>query len=229
MSNVARAAAAALIALPTLTACLSSHDHATTAHQAPAAAPAVAASAEPAAFELPPGWTQEDMAAYAMASTPGPMHEHLVKSAGTWRGTSTMWMAPGAPPTTSPVTNVLTPMMDGRYLRCEYTGEIPGMGQFHGMGFYGYDNVSQSFVSTWMDSQSTGIMHGTGQLSADGKQIDWSFQFNCPIAKKATTMREIERREGDNKMTLEMSGADPKTGVEYTMMRIELERASPAQ
>lgn len=227
MKFLTRIQLTALAPLALLGACQSTAQDSSTPHHA-AHSGAKNAVAEPAAFELPPGWTEGDMAAYAMAATPGAMHEHLQKTAGTWRGTTTMWTAPGSAPRTSPVTNVLTPVMDGRYLRCEYIGEIPGMGPFQGLGFYGYDNVSKSFVSTWMDNQSTGIMYGTGAMSADGKQIDWTFQFNCPITQKPTVMREIERYEGDNKMTLEMSGADPKTGVEYTMMKIELERTSPA-
>jgi hypothetical protein len=64
-------------------------------------------------------------------------------------------------------------------------------------------------------------MTGTGDLSSDGKTITWNFLYNCPIAKKPVAMREIETTDGNSK-TLEMFGADPKSGKEYKMMRIEL-------
>ena len=40
-------------------------------------------------------------------------------------------------------TGALVALMDGRYIKCEMTGNMPGMGPFTGLGFYGFDNVSQ--------------------------------------------------------------------------------------
>jgi hypothetical protein len=177
-------------------------------------------------MQLPPGWTEADMQACMNAGMPGPMHEKLMKSVGTWTGTSTHWMAPGMPPTTSPCDVTITKEMDGRYVRSEYKGEMPGMGSFRGLGYNGFDNVSQKFVSTWIDSMSTGIMTGVGTLSPDGKAMTWDFSYNCPITKQTQKMREVERYTGDDTMTLEMSGKDPKSGQEYQMMKIDLKRTS---
>ena len=33
--------------------------------------------------------------------------------------------------------------MDGRFIKVEVEGEMPGMGPFHGFGIYGFDNVTQ--------------------------------------------------------------------------------------
>lgn len=201
----------------------------TTSHvQSSVSAETPKASAQQADFPLPPGWTQDDMMACAMAGMPGEHHKFLMDGVGTWTGTSTMWMAPGMPPMQSPSTCTITAEMDGRYTRCEYKGEIPGMGAFSGLGYNGYDNVSGKYVSTWIDNHSSGIMNGTGEMSADGTTITWTFTYNCPIAKKPATMREIDRRTGPNSMTLEMYGADPKSGKEFQMMKIELTRATKA-
>lgn len=181
---------------------------------------------EGGAMTLPPGWTEADMQACMAAGMPGPMHQHLAKAVGTWAGTSTSWMAPGMPPMTSSCTSTITMEMDGRYTRCEFRGEMPGMGPFHGLGYNGYDNVSQKFVSTWIDNHSSGIMNGQGSLSPDGKTLTWNFQYNCPITKKPTTMREVERYTNDDTMTLEMFGPDPKSGKEFQMMKLELKRQS---
>jgi len=177
-------------------------------------------------MQLPPGWTAEDMQACMTAGTPGPKHEMLAKSVGTWTGTSTMWMAPGTEPMTSTITSTITSVMDGRYTRCEVQGEMAGMGAFHGLGYSGFDNVSQKFVSSWMDNHSSGIMNGEGKLSADGKTLTWTFEYNCPITKKPAIMREVDHFTSDDAMTMEMFGKDPKSGVEFKMMKLDMKRQS---
>jgi hypothetical protein len=98
------------------------------------------------------------------------------------------------------------------------------MGPYSGMGIMGFDNVSQKFVANWLDSHSTGIMNGTGELSADGKSIPWKYDYNCPINKKPTVMRQIETNPADGKKTLEMFGADPQDRQRVKMMRISSSR-----
>jgi hypothetical protein len=171
--------------------------------------------------KLPPGWTEADMQACMLAGTPGEMHKHLAQAVGTWHGKTTMWMAPGAEPAKSECTSTVTAVMDGRFTRCEVTGEMPGMGPYSGFGIYGFDNVSQKFVSTWIDNHSTGIMNGVGELSSDGKVMTWNYKFNCPVTKKPAVMREVETITGPGTKTLEMFGTDPKSGKESKMMLIE--------
>jgi len=72
-----------------------------------------------------------------------------------------------------------------------------------------------------IDNQGTGIMNGTGELSADGKVLTWTYTFNCPLTKKPTPMREIETITGDKTKTLEIYSVEPKSGKEYKMMVIE--------
>ncbi len=175
-------------------------------------------------MKLPPGWTAEDMQACMLAGTPGKMHEYLAKDQGLWHGKNTMWMGPGAEPVNSDCTATFTPMMDGRFLKCEVAGDMPGMGPFNGFGLYGYDNVTQTFVGVWVDNCGTGIMQGTGNLSSDGKTMTWSYTYNCPITRKPTVMREVETRTGPYTKTFEIFGPDPKSGKEYKMMSIAYTR-----
>ena len=196
----------------------------------PAKKDAAAGAAAPAAAQeqpqLPPGWTAEDMQAYAQAATPGKMHQHLAKDIGQWRGKSSMWMAPGgSEPITSDCTINVTWLMDGRYTKGEMAGEMPGMGPYNGIGIMGFDNVANQFVATWVDNHSTGIMNGTGEISPDGRTITWNYNYHCPITKKPTVMRQIETWTGANTKTLEMFGTDPKSGKEFKMMKIELTKA----
>ncbi len=202
-----------------------------------AAAIAVIATADPTReampagvpeMKLPEGWTEADMQACMLAGMPGPMHEHLAKGIGEWHGTCTMWMVPGAEPTQSESTAVVSSMMDGRYVKTKWSGEMPGMGAYNGFGINGFDNVSQKFVAVWLDNHSTGLMTGTGELSADGKTLTWTFNFNCPVTKKPAVMREVETITGPDAKTLEMFSTDPKTGKEFKMMSIAMTR-KPAE
>jgi hypothetical protein len=181
-----------------------------------------AAAAEP---KLPPGWTVEDLQAFAAAATPGEQHKQLAKEVGVWYGKNTMWMSPGAEPIQSESTTTVTSLYDGRFIKSEMKGEMPGMGPYNGLAIAGFDNITQKFVSTWIDNMSTGFAHGEGKLTKDGKTMTWTYDCNCPLTKKPINMRQVETTTGPGKKVQEMFGTDPKTGVEYKMMRIELTKA----
>jgi hypothetical protein len=183
---------------------------------------AAAAPGDKPEMKLPPGWTEEDMKNMIAAGTPGKMQEFLSKDAGTWTGKNTMWMGPGVEPITADSTAVVTPLMGGRYTKVEVKGEMPGMGPFEGLGIYAYDNVAKKFQCTWIDNMSTGMAQGTAELSPDGKVWTVNYSYTCPITKKATTMREVHTRTGENTKTLEMWGVEPKSGKEFKMMKIEM-------
>lgn len=185
----------------------------------PPAAPAAAGQPEMTDQQM------KDMQACMEAATPGPMHSWLAESVGTWAGKTRMWMAPGAPAMESDCVNTITAVLDGRFVRCEISGEMPdGMGMFFGSGVAGFDNVAQEFQMTWIDNWGTGIMTGKGQLSSDKKVMTWTCGYNCPITKKPVVMREVETRTGKDAYKLEMFGKEPHSGVEFKMMEIAFTR-----
>lgn len=175
-------------------------------------------------MQLPPGWTADDMQACMMAATPGPEHAMLAKDAGDWQGKTTMWMAPNTDPVESEGVMTVTPILDGRFMKIEMTGEMPGMGPYNGSGLCGFDNVTKKYVATWIDNWSTAIMTGKGERSPDGKKMTWTYTASCPIAGKEITVRQVETITGPNSKTLEMFAPDPKTGEEFQTMKIELTR-----
>ena len=180
--------------------------------------------AEQPDFQLPPGWTPADLQAMIDAGTPGKEHEFLAESVGQWQGKTIMQMSPGGQSAEGECTVTVTPMLDGRFTKTEITGEIPGMGPYHGFGISGFDKVSGEFVSSWIDNHGTGVMNGVGELSADQKTLTWEFGYNCPVTKKQCKMREVVTFTGPDTQVLEMFGAEPKSGEVYKMMRIELTR-----
>lgn len=175
---------------------------------------------------LPPGWTEADMQACMLAGTPGEMHTKLMRHTGNWTGKCTMWMAPETQPMENACTAKISSVLDGHYAKWEFNGEMPGMGPYLGYGFMGFDNTSQKFVSSWLDNHNTGIMQGEGEMAKDGNSLTWTYKYNCPIRKGPATMREVYTFKGDDSITIEMTGADPKSGKEYMMMRIDLTRTS---
>jgi len=180
--------------------------------------------AAPPEFKLPPGWTEADMQKCILAGTPGKMQEFLAQGKGEWSGKNKMWMYPGAEPMSSDMTSTCTSLMDGRYSRVEVKGDMPGAGPFHGIGVYGYDNVSKKFVSSWIDNHSTGIMQGTGELSKDQKVLTWTCTHSCPVTEKPTVMKQVETFAGDNERKMEFWGIEPKSGKEFKMMEIVMTR-----
>jgi hypothetical protein len=219
--NTRKLIAPALLASLGLATIVGSIAIAEPAKDAKPAAAAAAPAGQPE-MKLPPGWTEADMQACMLAGMPGKQHEQLTKDVGTWQGKNTLWMVPGAEPVVTDSTSTVTAIMDGRYTKLEMAGEMPGMGPFSGMAITGFDNVLQKFVCSWIDSASTGIMQGTGELSPDGRTITWNFAYNCPITKKPAVLRQVDTRTGANTKTIEMFGNDPKSGKEFKMMSIAL-------
>lgn len=164
------------------------------------------------------------MQACIEAGIPGEPHARLARLVGRWHGKSQMWMGPASAPTQGECSWDITSLWEGRYIRCDMTGELPGLGAFHGVGYTGFDNVSRKYIGTWLDSHSTGIMTGLGEISADGRAMHWTYTYNCPVRKAPATVRQVETYPDDRTMRFEMFTTDPLSGDEYRCMVIDLSR-----
>lgn len=101
------------------------------------------------------------LAGYATAQEmpmpkPGPEHKLLELDAGTWDATVEMFMAPGAPPTTSKGTETNTIGCGGLCLISDFKSVMAGA-PFHGHGTSTWDPAKKKYVGTWTDSMSAGI------------------------------------------------------------------------
>jgi len=177
-------------------------------------------------FKAPAGWTDADMQACMEAGIPGANHRALATSIGTWRGTTSAKMAPDAEPMSGECTMIVSDFMDGRFTKWEMSGDIPGMGEMKGMGLYGFDNLSDKFVATWVTNCGTNIMNGTGERSSDGSTFTWTYQTTDPITRKQTTMRDVERHTGPDTIVLETWGTDSKSGKEFKIMEATFTRGA---
>ena len=125
------------------------------------AAAALAQEKKPAAAPPMSKEQQAQMDAMMKAMTPGAPHKRLGELAGDWTFTNTMWMDPSAPPTESTGSASYRLIMGGRYLQTEQRGTFAGM-PFEGVSIMAFDNVTQKYYSSWIDSMSTGLMVSTG-------------------------------------------------------------------
>ena len=148
--------------------------------------------------EMMRNWTK-----YAL---PGPHHEKLEYHEGEWNSTYTIWMeGPGKPPVISKavVSNKL--IFGGRFLetrmrgttRMELHGEMMEI-PVEAVGYLGYDNFKEKYVSIWIGSDGTQIHYSEGLPDATGNVItyygttdDWaSGQHDKPFKMVSTIVDE---------------------------------------
>src|SRR5258705_8689849 len=149
-------------------------------------------------------------------------HKMLAKSAGTWTGDVTMWMADGAPPQKSNSTTVTKTIYGGLYVQSNHSGDMMGM-PFEGMSIMGYDNMKKEFFSTWIDNMGSGILMTTGNWDEASKKLTLTGTMKCMNGQDAME-REVFTMIDDNNQMLEMYGPDSKTGKEYKSMEIKYTR-----
>ncbi len=147
------------------------------------------------------------MEAYVAAGKPGVHHLKLVALVGDWKITNSSWMEPGGEPIVSEGKARKAWDLDKRFLREEISGVSP-MGDYHGVGYLGYDNATEQYQGVWMSSMATGMILYTGQLSADGKTLTCTGQEADPASG---AMLDFE-------MTIEIESMDKHTLTFWYLM-----------
>jgi Protein of unknown function (DUF1579) len=160
------------------------------------------------------------MEAWQKAMTPGDGQKKLEPLVGTFDVKVRTWMDPSRPPDDSTGTSINTWVLGDRFVQMKYEGVFLG-GPFNGIGYTGYDNVSKKYVSTWMDTASTGMMWSTGTF--DGKSLMTKATVSDPMSGKATPVDEKLTIADADHSTLEMFGKGPD-GKMFKMMEIQYTR-----
>jgi hypothetical protein len=163
----------------------------------------------------------DDMKAMMAYSTPGDIHKMLAKTVGVWTATVTMWMQPGAPPTTSAAEASNEMILGGRYLQSKNTGNFAGM-PFEGVSILGYDNAKKMFVNSWIDNMGTGMMFLTGNWEPSTQSILLSGSMVDPMSGQDVPVREIYKMVDDNTQTMEMYST--VAGKDFKNMEIKYVR-----
>ena len=160
---------------------------------------------------------QAMMEVYKKLGTPGAPHGLLASMAGNWTTKIKSWCEPDKPPMESAGGCEQEMILDGRFLRQEFKGEMMGS-PFAGLGVTGYDNHTGKHVLTWIDSMSTAILYFEGTASSDGKTITQEACYDDPV-KGPMKWRSVTRIVDDNTHEFEMCGT-AKDGKEEKMMEI---------
>ncbi|HVS00834.1 MAG TPA: DUF1579 domain-containing protein [Thermoanaerobaculia bacterium] len=168
--------------------------------------------------QTPPAISQGDMEAMMKAGTPGENHKHLGRMAGNWNTSMKSWMAPGTPPMESKGTMQGEWILGGRYLQSTYKGDFMGQ-PFEGRSTEAYDNVTQQFQSTWIDSLSTAIMVSTGTCDAGCKTMTMTGDMPDPTTGKTMTVKSVTTFPDANSWKMEMYGQGPD-GTSFKMMEL---------
>jgi hypothetical protein len=161
------------------------------------------------------------MEIYKKLAAPGAPHKLLASLAGSWTTKTTAWMEPDKPPMEGTGTCEQKMLLDGRYLQQEFVGEMMGS-TFNGINVIGYDNHTKKYVSTWIDSMSTGIYCFEGTASADGKTITQQSSYDDPV-RGPMVWRSVTRIVNKNSLKYEMY-LIPKAGKEEKMMEMTVTR-----
>ncbi len=170
---------------------------------------------------------EHDQAAMAKAmaemSTTGAEHEALKKAVGEWTVESTMFM-PGAPPMKSTGKATFTAMLDGKWVKQDYQGDMMGKA-FTGVGVSGYDTMAKKYVGTWYDSFSTALSNMTGESTDAGKSITYHSRMeHCPMSGGPLDQRMVLTMESADKMTF-IAFNTPEGGKEEKSMELIYTRA----
>ena len=164
---------------------------------------------------------QAIMKIYQKLGTPGAPHTRLARLAGSWITKTKGWMEPDKPPVESAGTCRQKMILDGRFLQQEYTGKMMGS-PFKGINVIGYDNHTKKYVSTWIDSMSTGIYLFEGTASPNGKTITQESRYDDPV-RGPMTWRSVSRIINADTTAYEMF-ITAQGGKEEKMMEMTLTR-----
>ncbi len=157
-------------------------------------------------------------------TSPSKGHEIFDSFVGRWTYAGSIWMSSDAPAASITGTAEHSMMFGGRFLKQEVEG--PWMnGTFEGLGFTGYDNVKEEYVSTWLDNMTTGIMTVTGHYHPDTRMLTQSGTHSCPTTGEKARVVRSEWAVVDQDHHTYTSYAVGMDGGEYTSAEITYTRA----
>jgi hypothetical protein len=165
---------------------------------------------------------QAMMQAWMKYMTPGEPHQKLAAKAGDWTYTGKMWSAPGTEPQTFEGTAKIKSIFGGRYLLEKVEGPFMGE-QFTGMGIFGYDNLTQSYVGVWVDNMGTGIMRYEGTSSGDGSTIHWTGDHPDLLHGVYKKNRSVDKTIDDDHTVTSFFDSTPD-GREFKHMELRYSR-----
>lgn len=163
--------------------------------------------------------TQETMAELINTSIPGPAHKVLDDLVGSWTTEARGWFKAGEEPMVSTGKSTMAWVLDGRFLKQDHEGDMQGV------GYLGYDNVKQSYVSVWLDNFSTAIAQSSeGKYDAATKTITDSGSYSWPTTpSKQMEFRSEWKFVHRDKVIYSVFNKDPE-GREFKHLEMTYQR-----
>ena len=157
------------------------------------------------------------------AMTPGAGQKLLEPMIGSFDVTMLVWTAPSKPPLEYKGSSVNAWVLDGRYVQTHLAAVLDGEA-FDGIGFYGFDNATQTYQASWMDTGSTGIGWYRGTLDKSGRSaLLKSVQATSAAGKPVELELRMSIAESGDHVT-QLWGA-PSGGKAFKMMELRSVRA----
>jgi hypothetical protein len=181
-------------------------------------------------FSAPPAFSEEekkseapvDAQAYA---TPGEAHAIFKPLVGQWKFTIT-WgpeMAGKMKPATG--TSTFKLLFGGRYLEQEMAGKMKGEA-FQARGLIGHNNLKKRYDSIWIDSKSTGLIHGEGSYDPETKVLKDLGDYSDPAMSKKKRLYRAEWKFVDAKQMTYTMWTTGEDGKEALAMEVVYRRAN---
>ena len=124
-----------------------------------------------------------------------PEHAMVVKGAGDYEGTMTMWM-PGAPePMKAPCRETVT-AIGGLWTVSHFQMEFMGQ-PFSGSAILGFDAEKKKFVGSWIDSMNPRITNMEGEWDDSKKAIVMHYDMFDQMAGEMVTMRSVTTQDAN--------------------------------
>ena len=166
------------------------------------AAGACGQTSEPPAADAPAVTASQpaDAAALQQAMDPGEAQEQLGGLVGTFDVKVRVWIDPAEPPIESMAVAVSTWVLESRFVQTMLTGYVLGE-PWSGIGYAGFDNVSEKYVATYMDTGSTGMDWFTGTLSPDGSGATLTATIHDAVTLEPVQAEMRVRFDGDDHVT----------------------------
>jgi hypothetical protein len=161
------------------------------------------------------------MDTYAKLATPSERHKQLETLAGDWKTTTKSWIDPSQPPMESTGSCEQKMILGGRFLKAKCTGDMMGT-EFTGIGVTGFDNHTQKYQETWMDSMGTAQYYLEGPAGPDHTVITAYGHYDDPM-EGPMKLRSVIRILDNDTHVFEMYGTG-KNGKEMKMMEITYTR-----
>lgn len=135
--------------------------------------------------------------------TPGTEHKVFQEMAGEYSIKGKMWMAPGTDPVEVHGWSTMR-AVGTAFAHEKMTVVMPDNTKMWGEGFFGFDNESKMYQTTWIGGWSTTQRTMSGTMDAKTGAMELKCNYTCPITKKAATERVTATPNADGTLTLRM-------------------------